>query len=126
MTFSRDVPVDPQRLSQYSGGLSARLLHVDEYFAPDPQDSALSLVLDSLTQQLSEEEQACLELRIYGRYSYTEIARQMEWCYGNPPTVDRKKAYRAVKRALDKLRAMIGDREWIASLSLRPEVLEVD
>lgn len=123
--MGRDIPVDPGWLSNFDGDLAAKLLHEDTYFAPNPQDSALSVVLDRLVSELSEDERICLELRVFAGRSYGEIAEYLGYYHNRDPEyLNRKKAWRVTQRALRKLRKEILSREWLASLLPRPEILK--
>lgn len=93
----------------------------DEYFASDPQDSALGIALDRLVDGLPDNEPEIVRMRLYEHLAYSEIARQFDWWCGVKVVVpNKKRAWRVYHRALRRLRTQVQDRPWLLSLAPDP------
>lgn len=80
----------------------------DSYFELEGT-RALGIVLDGIVgRELSDEAQQVIRLRVDARMSYAEIATEMGWWIdSDPPYPNKKRAWREVKAALEKLRDAI-------------------
>lgn len=104
MSFERyERPINPQWLSYSDGFFAQKLVHEDVYFQEDEVDSPKGLRLDRHVAALSPKHRECVELYVYGRQSYRDIARWKDWRLKNGK-IDAKKAWRCVQRGLRTLR----------------------
>lgn len=98
--------MDPAWWQHDGGTLSRHLLVEDVYFAEGPEDPGpLGDLLDRLLDGLSEDERACVELRVHAGESFQRIAAFLGWFCGDPPVPNRKRAWSVTTRALARLRA---------------------
>lgn len=81
----------------------------DEYFQDEPETSDLGHIVDELVDSLPERQRLCIQLRVFARMPYSQIARRLGFFCGDPPYPNKKKAWRAVHRALDALRDSLTD-----------------
>ena len=100
----RDSPMDP-------------LLIEDEAFQPisgnrftvrteTPLQQRLATLIDELFPQLPEDEQDCINLKVFGSYSFRDIAIE-HGAYLSNGAVNRKWAYRKFMRGLQRIEEMM-------------------
>lgn len=81
----------------------------DEYFKGEPETAPLGHIVDELVDHLPERQRLCIQLRVFARMPYSQIARRLDFYCGDPPYPNKKKAWRSVQRALDALRDSLTD-----------------
>lgn len=104
--------VSLEALTQY-GHLTLAASYHDEYpsLSDGAGDRSLGLVVDQLLEGLPEPQRRCIELVVLSRLSYRDAAEFMGWhTAGSKP--DGKKAWRAVRTGLERLRRRLDGDGW--------------